>query len=101
MAPPGSESRSRRTSAKPEAPDLRCRIALRIPEAAAALGCSESTLRRMLPELDGCVFKAGRTPLISIEGLQRWCLRQAELDDQQAESEAIGIMEEFENSEKE
>jgi hypothetical protein len=45
------------------------------------------------------VFKAGRTPLISVEGLRRWCLRQTELDDQQAESEAIGIMEEFGDSE--
>jgi hypothetical protein len=67
MASLGSESRSRRAGAKPEPPDLRCRIALRLPEAAATLGCSESTLRRMFRSIVigrfGDRERSGATPV--------------------------------------
>ena len=75
-----------------EAPDLRRRIALKIPEAAAALGCSESTLRRILHELDGCVFRVGNSTRISVEGLRRWSLRQAEREDEGGSREADAIL---------
>ena len=63
---------------KPDASvDLRSRFALRIPEAAQALGVSESTLRRLLPELAACdaVVAVGGQRRISVTGLERYIAR--------------------------
>jgi excisionase family DNA binding protein len=56
--------------------DLRSRIALRPAEAAKALGVSERTLRRMLPELPH-VRRAGAV-LLPLEPLRRWLEEQAQ-----------------------
>ena len=51
-------------------PNLSNRLTLRLPEAARVLGISERTLRRNLHELEGAVWRYGRTVLVSIEGLR-------------------------------
>lgn len=53
-------------------PDLRCRLALRIPEAADALGVSESALRRNLPSLGDAVIRVGGQVRITVQGLERY-----------------------------
>lgn len=69
--------------------DLRCRLALRIPEAAMALGISESSLRRALPELEGCVLRVGGTVLLSVRSLTRWVEQRAKAESAQVQAEAL------------
>ncbi len=73
-------------------PDLRGRVALRIPEAAAALGISERSLRRALPELEGCVLRVGGVVLIGVRGLELWVERRAREETAQAEAEAEALL---------
>ena len=54
------------------APDLRSRLALTLGEAAACLGVSESTIRRLLPVLGNAVIRVGRSPRVSVRGLEEW-----------------------------
>jgi hypothetical protein len=73
---------------KPAPPDLSTRIMLKVPEAAAALGMSESALRRALPELSGCVVRVGGSVRLSVDGLRRWVDSQALAQDQAANADA-------------
>lgn len=67
---------SKRT--KPVVVDLRSRLALRIPEAAAALGLSEGCFRRVLPEIERA--HAGNAVLIPVAALERWLRDSAKAD---------------------
>jgi excisionase family DNA binding protein len=64
--------------------DLCSRIALRPAEAARALGVSERTLRRMLPELPH-VRRAGAV-LLPLEPLRRWLEEQARAQGRQVDA---------------
>lgn len=79
-------------AAKVAPPDLGRRLALRLPEAALALGLSESSLRRLLPELDGCVLRAGGCVLLTVDGLRRWLDRQTAAEDAAASAEADALL---------
>jgi len=58
--------------------DLRSRLALRIPEAAAVLGLSENCFRKVLPEIG--TIRVGKAVLIPVKGLEDWLRRQAEVE---------------------
>ena len=60
--------------------DLDTRLALRISEAAAALGLSEGCFRRVLPEIEK--IYAGKAVLIPVESLKRWMRQKAETEAQ-------------------
>lgn len=81
---------------RPDSVDLRTRFALELPEAATALGISESTLRRVLPDLDGVVFRVNSRVLLSVEGLRRWVDQQAHEADRAAKADAEAILKHFE-----
>ena len=68
--------------------DLRGRLALRIPEAADALGVSESTLRRNLPSLGDAVIRVGGQVRITVQGLERYVGRMEEEARRELESRA-------------
>ncbi len=57
--------------------DLRGRLALRINEAAAALGVSPNTFRRMLTYEGLPCIRTGNVVLIPVEPLRAWLAEQA------------------------
>ena len=62
---------------KPEGLDLRSRLSLTVPEAAEALGVSESTVRRHLA--DGIpVVRMGWRVIIPVAGLSNWLEKRAQ-----------------------
>jgi hypothetical protein len=67
---------ARRRATTDERLHLADRLALRVPEAARALGISERQLRQLLPEvphtrLGGCV-------VLPVDALREWLLQQAQ-----------------------
>jgi hypothetical protein len=50
--------------------DLTGRLALRIPEAASALGLSEGCFRKVLPEIEK--VHVGTAVVIPVKALERW-----------------------------
>ena len=69
----------------PEGPDLSRRLALTIPEAAAALGISERHMRSVAPEMPRVYL--GKKPLIPVDALRAWLAEHAQHGE--AEVEAI------------
>ena len=76
--------------------DLQSRWALTFAEAAAALAISESTLRRIRPQLDevAAVVYVGQSPRITTAGLTRYveqleAIARQQLADAKAEGESI------------
>ena len=55
---------------------LQDRLALRIEEAAGALGIAEGTVRNFLSQIPH--FRLGRTLLFPVDGLRKWANDQAE-----------------------
>jgi len=59
--------------------DLRGRLALRIPEAAAAVGLSEGCFRQALPEIEK--LHVGKAVLIPVASLERWLADSAKAEE--------------------
>jgi hypothetical protein len=70
--------------------DLATRVALTLPEAAAALGISERHLRNHLHAIPH--FHLGNKPLIPVDSLREWARREVEVQDGRAEREADALM---------
>ena len=63
---------------------LGTRLALRPREAAEALGVSERTLRKMLPQLPH--VRRGGVVLLPVEALRRWLEEQAQSEGSRADA---------------
>ena len=72
------------------------RLALTVPEAAAAMGVSERHLRSMLPEIPH-VYLGGRV-VIPVEPLREWLRAQAQAEKARAERTAREILESLRDS---
>lgn len=72
------------------------RLALRLCEAAAALGISEKKLREMLPTIPH--FRDGGTVLIPVPGLERWLEDRAKQEQGRVDTTADGILRALEDS---
>lgn len=70
--------------------DLGSRLALTIPEAAAALGVSERHLRRVLPELPH--VHLGQRVVLPIDALRRWLEQRAQEERYRVDEVAEEIM---------
>jgi len=77
---------------KPEF-ELPNRLALTVPEAAAAIGVSERHLRSMLPEIPHC--RVGGRVVIPVEPFREWLRNQAQAEKTGAERVAQEILDEL------
>lgn len=73
-----SERRNQGVLKASERLDLSNRLALRVKEAAEALGLGERTVRQILPELPH--LRAGGVVLLPVDGLRAWLQEQAEAE---------------------
>lgn len=78
---------------------LGSRLGLRPSEAAAALGISERSLRKILPELP--YTRLGTSIVIPVDALQHWLAERVSSRDQQAERTAQEILEAIERASNE
>ena len=69
--------------------DISKRLALRIPEAAAAVGLSEGCFRQALPEIEK--LHVGRAVVIPVVALEKWLLERSHAE----KSEVDDIVEEL------
>ena len=69
---------------------LDTRLALRPSEAAGALGVSERTIRKMLPELPHTYF--GTAIVIPVDALRQWLAERVAHQDQEAAQAAEAIL---------
>ena len=86
-----SKRASRESRAADRKPiDLSTRLALRPPEAAAALGVSERTLRSLQSELPS--VRIGRTLLYPVRELEAWLSRRAAAQKSELDSVVEGVL---------
>ena len=69
------------------------RLALTVPEAAAAIGVSERHLRTLLPEIPHC--HVGARVVIPVEPLREWLRSRAQAEQAGADRVAQQILEEL------
>jgi excisionase family DNA binding protein len=69
---------------------LQNRLALRIEEAAKALGIAEGTVRNFLSQIPH--FRLGRTLLFPVDGLRKWANDQASTQDDHADKAVEEIL---------
>ena len=78
-----------------EKPALRLadRLALTVPEAAAALGVSERHLRSLLTEIPHC--RVGARVVVPVEPLREWLRTRAQAEQASADRVAARILDEM------
>ena len=76
-------------STRPTKVDLRSRLALRIPEAAASLGLSEGCFRQALPEIEK--LHVGAAVLIPVASIEKWLKEKARAE-QMADDQVVSEM---------
>jgi hypothetical protein len=72
------------------------RLALTIPEAAAAVGVSERLMRNLLPEIPHCHL--GNRVIIPVSLLDEWLRKQAEKEQNVVGKAVNDILEEIQSS---
>ena len=89
-----SKRASRESRAADRKPiDLSTRLALRPPEAAAALGVCERTLRALQPEIPS--VRIGRTLLYPVRELEAWLSRRATAEKTELDSVVESVLDEL------
>ena len=81
---------------KPESPQLSGRLALTVPEAAAAIGVSERHLRSMLPEIPH-LYLGGRV-VIPVDALRTWLQKRAEIEGSRVDAAVEEVLSDIEGS---
>jgi hypothetical protein len=86
----GSGSEVWALSMKDTGIELAGRLALRMEEAAEALGIAEGTVRNYLPQIPH--FRLGRTLLFPVDGLRKWLSDQADTQRSRADKAVEEIL---------